>query len=277
MCNLQPLPVPSSFVIPFGVHKGETLGEVFEHNPSFVDWLGSQDWLYFSTRLQINRFMDQGYVKETIKRLFWDEDLRCGGPLECDPRPAFIPSMQTTRRFNYGQPSWLKIEHGRDRSITQPEEPDFGYQWRAAGPQEPERDFLPPIHSPQPTAYRDPYRRPAAEATCDYTMVEEPSDVEIVADDPTDDSEEVLERPMSMLAWWDLLADLSNAIDFATDAEDLQARIAALDPRVKYLSEVLPADVLDGERARYRRAVEVFKTMGFINGFAKGMAELAAI
>ena len=42
------------------------------------------------------------------------------------------------------------------------------------------------------------------------------------------DSEELLERPMSMMAWWDLLADLSNAIDFATDAEDLQARIAAL-------------------------------------------------
>ena len=50
---------------------------------------------------------------------------------------------------------------------------------------------------------------------------------------------------MSMMAWWDLLADLSCAIDFATDDEDLAIRIANLDPRIKYLSEVLPAETVD--------------------------------
>ena len=178
MCTLQLPTQPSSYTVPFGANKGRTFGEVFEENPLYFDWLQSQDWLYFSTKMQVHRFCRQGYVAETLKRLCWDEDFRCGGPLECDFRPAFIPSFQTTRKFNYGAATWLKVEYGPDREYTQPEEPDYGYQWRSAGPQAPERDLIPPSGNCKPLTYRDPYRRPAAEATCDYTMVEEPSDVE---------------------------------------------------------------------------------------------------
>ncbi len=240
--------------------------------------LASQDFLCStSTRQQIHRFMQQGYVAETLQAgMFWDEDFRCGGPLEYDfPRPAFIPSMQTTRKFNYGRSTWLKVEYGPDRSITQPEEPDYGYQWRSAGPQEPERDWQ--KHNFNLT-YRDPYRRPALETTCDYTMVEEPSDVAAVADEPAEEDIEtkaLMNRPMTAMAWWDLLADLSCAIDFATDAEDLAHRINALDPRIKRLSEMLPRDAQDtlaAERRMYRQAMELFKHMSFIDGLKEGVA-----
>src|SRR5262249_33307825 len=37
---------PADWVLPFGKHKGLTLGEVFDVNPGYIDWLLGQDWTY---------------------------------------------------------------------------------------------------------------------------------------------------------------------------------------------------------------------------------------
>ena len=279
MCNLQQeiyAVQPSSYTVPFGANKGRTFGEVFEENPGFFDWLQSQDWLYFSTRMQVYRFVSQGWVATELNRRFWDEDFRCGGNLQQDvpawkvgrlssEHACFIPGEQTTRRFNYGRPSWLKVEWGTDRRYTQPIEEEYGYQWRSAGPQEPARDWTP---TNEATSYRDPYKRPAQEQTCNFKLVEEDSDVEIIADEPeeaedTPEGKQLaglthLNTPLSKMAYWDLLADLSSAIDYATDAEDLQRRVADLDSRIKHLAHQLPQETVEELREQFRKAKSDF-------------------
>jgi uncharacterized protein (DUF3820 family) len=108
------------FKLPFGKYAGWTLDDILEDNPGYLDWLGSQTWLYGPTKKAVHEYLEIGYVQEAIQRKFWNATEIDGGDLHYEPTRKFrrwdgffIPSQQTSRLFSHGKPQWLKVKWGR--------------------------------------------------------------------------------------------------------------------------------------------------------------------
>lgn len=110
-------PTPAGeWKLAFGKYKGLTLREVFEENPGYLDWLGSQTYIYGATRKAVHSYLDQPYVKEEIERRFWAEEKIFHTDDRNEYRPprdyCFIPSLQKSKRFALGKPNFIRIKYG---------------------------------------------------------------------------------------------------------------------------------------------------------------------
>lgn len=97
-------PCLSHTPMPFGKFKNLTFDDI---PLGYLDWLAAQKWLYgmFETRLYaylkhpcIQRELDQEFASVDA----WGNHL--------DVREVFVPSQQTSKRFNYGKPQFIDPE-----------------------------------------------------------------------------------------------------------------------------------------------------------------------
>jgi hypothetical protein len=196
------------YKLPFGKYKGKTLYEVLDLNPGYLEWFSELEYLYDSTRKTICRFLEQPGTQAVYRELEvprWERG------------PAFIPSMQTTRKFSHGKKTWLKVEGKPDRS-------DPGYQWRWAGPQEPERDWTPP--EKKPPRYSDPLPKQPIE------QPEEPPQI------------------TSRAAAWEVAAELLIALD-ERNAGGWRLKDSSFRSLLKQLKDWLKPEVLHQLRERW--------------------------
>jgi hypothetical protein len=154
MSTLQHRASPGNAVVPFGKYKGRTLEEVFyghahperefgeDANPGYLDWLGSQTWLYGAFRKAVHDFLEVPQVEQHLTLKFLDEDPARG--IRSTTYDVFLPSEQTARHFSHGRPTWLRVIWGPDRkvnpeawrSVTNSRPNTDVHQWRDAGPQD---------------------------------------------------------------------------------------------------------------------------------------------
>lgn len=209
----------------FGQWKGLTLRDISIVDPTYLDWLLGQEWVYPKTQEAIVRYFDfcPSLVKK-IRDTYEDEDYQLGGKLTYTTERE---SSRFSKDFSHGKPTWLPTQFSR---------PDVGRWIRSEKTMKDHR-----LHNhTDPEAYGD---------VQDYTDA-----------GPQDEERDWREPRLSQFSAWKLFLDLSEQVERAEHREEVPLLVSeeleAQKHLLKRLSGFVPQEALQQVREAYRRLPE---------------------